>query len=80
MQDNQNSDLIMAGINGNTQAIQQAADRMGCNFNTLNSAVQSVSSGIQQLGGQLGFSSERIINAINSGDAALTSALQSCCC
>jgi hypothetical protein len=29
----------MAGINGNTSAIQQAADRMGCNFNTLNSAI-----------------------------------------
>lgn len=80
MQDNQNSDLLMAGINGNTQAIQQAADRMGCNFNTLNSAIQSVSSGISQLGGQIGFSSERVINAINSGDAALTSALQSVCC
>lgn len=80
MQDNQNSDLIMAGINGNTSAIQQAADRMGCNFNTLNSAIQTVSSGIQQLGGQLGFSSERVINAVNSGDAGIISQLQSCCC
>lgn len=43
MQDNHNSDLIMAGINGNTEAIRTAADRMGVSFNALQSAVNEVS-------------------------------------
>lgn len=80
MQDNQNSNLIMQGINGNTDAIRTASEKMGCDFNVLNQAVQGVQSSIQQLGGQLGFSSERIINAVNSGDCNIIQALKDCCC
>lgn len=80
MQDNQNSSLIMQGINGNTDAIRSAAEKMGCDFNVLNQAVCGVQSSIQQLGGQLGFSSERIINAVNSGDCNIIQALKDCCC
>lgn len=80
MQDNQNSNLIMQGINGNTDAIRSAAEKMGCDFNVLNQAICGVQSSIQQLGGQLGFSSERIINAVNSGDCNIIQALKDCCC
>lgn len=80
MHDNQNSNLIMQGINGNTEAIRSAAEKMGCDFNVLNQAVCGVQSSIQQLGGQLGFSSERIINAVNSGDCNVIQALKDCCC
>lgn len=80
MQDNQNSNLIMQGINGNTDAIRSVAEKMGCDFNVLNQAVCGVQSSIQQLGGQLGFSSERIINAVNSGDCNIIQALKDCCC
>lgn len=80
MQDNQNSNLIMAGINGNTDAIRSAAEKIGCDFNVLNQAVCGVQSSIQQLGGQLGYSSERIINAVNQGDSGVIQALKDCCC
>lgn len=80
MQDNQNSNLIMAGINGNTDAIRSAAEKIGCDFNVLNQAVCGVQSSIQQLGGQLGYSSERIINAVNQGDCGVIQALKDCCC
>lgn len=80
MHDNQNSNLIMQGINGNTDAIRSAAEKMGCDFNVLNQAVCGVQSSIQQLGGQLGFSSERIINAVNAGDCNVIQALKDCCC
>lgn len=80
MQDNQNSNLIMQGINGNTDAIRSAAEKMGCDFNVLNQAVCGVQSSIQQLGGQLGYSSERIINAVNQGDCGVIQALKDCCC
>ena len=80
MQDNHNSDLIMQAIKGNGQALQDAATRMGCNINALQSAIQSVQSGIANVGSQVGFSSERVINAINSGDSNIIQALNNCCC
>lgn len=80
MQDNHNSDLIMQGINGNADAIREAADKIGCNFNVLNQAVCGIRSSIDQVSGQLGFTGERIINAINSGDCKVIEAINSCCC
>lgn len=80
MQDNHNSDLIMQGINGNASAIREAADKIGCNFNVLNQAICGVRSSIDTLGGQLGFTGERIINAVNSGDCKVIEALNNCCC
>lgn len=80
MQDNHNSDLIMQAIKGNGQALQDAATRMGCNINALQSAIQSVQSSIASVGSQVGFSSERIINAVNSGDSNIIQALNNCCC
>lgn len=80
MQDNHNSDLIMQGINGNANAIREASDKMGCNFNVLNQAICGVRSSIDQIGGQLGFTGERIINAVNSGDCKVIEAINNCCC
>lgn len=80
MQDNHNSDLIMAGINGNSEAIRQAASNIGCDLNVLQSAVSGVSNSIQQLSGQVGFSAERVINAVNLGDCNVIQALKDCCC
>lgn len=80
LHDNHTSDLIMAAIQGNGNAIQEAATRIGCDFNALNSAVQGISSSIGALGSQLGFSSERIINAVNQGDCGVIQALKDCCC
>lgn len=80
MSDNQNSNLIIDAVKGNEVAIGQLANSLNCDFNTLNTAICSVRSGIQEVAGQVGFSAERVINAINLGDASLTSALQNCCC
>lgn len=80
MQDNHNSDLIMQGINGNADAIREAADKIGCNFNVLNQAVCGIRSSIDQVSRQLGFTGERIINAVNSGDCKVIEAINSCCC
>lgn len=80
MSDNQNSNLIIDAVKGNEVAIGQLANNLNCDFNTLSTAICSVRSGIQEVAGQVGFSAERVINAINLGDANLTSALQNCCC
>lgn len=80
MNDNHTSDLIMAAIQGNNAAIQEVSTRLGCDLNAIASAVQSVRSDISSVGSQLGFSSERIINAVNQGDCGVIQALKDCCC
>ena len=80
MQDNHTSDLLMQAIQGNNNAIQEAATRLGCDVNAIASAIQGVRSDIASVGNQLGFSSERIINAVNQGDCGVIQALKDCCC
>lgn len=80
MNDNHTSDLIMAAIQGNNNAIQEVSTRLGCDLNAIASAVQGVRSDISMVGNQLGFSSERIINAVNQGDCGVIQALKDCCC
>lgn len=78
--DNQNSNMIMDAIKGNGCAIQQLAANMNCDFNALNSAICDVRQGISTLSGQVGYSAERVINAINLGDMNLVQQLKDCCC
>ena len=80
MNDNHTSDLIMAAIQGNNSAIHDAATRLGCDINAVSAAIQGVRSDIASVGSQLGFSSERIINAVNQGDCGVIQALKDCCC
>lgn len=78
--DNHTSDLLMAAIQGSTSALQEASTRLGCDINAVASAIQGVRSDIAAVGSQLGFSSERIINAVNQGDCGVIQALKDCCC
>lgn len=80
MNDNHTTDLLMAAIQGNNNAIQESATRLGCDVNAIASAIQGVRSDIATVGSQLGFSSERIINAVNQGDCGVIQALKDCCC
>ena len=80
MQDNQNSNLLMDAVKGNSAAIGQLASNLNCDFNTLNAAICDVRGGIDRLSGQVGFSAERVINAVNMGDCNIIQALKDCCC
>lgn len=80
MQDNQNSNLIMDAIKGNNMAIGQLSQTLNCDFNSLQNAICDVRGGIDKLSGQVGFSAERIINAVNMGDCNVIQALKDCCC
>ena len=80
MSDNQNSNLLMDGIHGNTGAIRSLSDNLNCDFNMLNQSICAVRSAIQEVSGQVGFSAERVINAVNMGDCNVIQALQNCCC
>lgn len=80
MQDNQNSNLLMDAVKGVGADINQLAQSLNCDFNALNGAICDVRGGIDRLSGQIGTSSERVINSVLNGNLQLTQALKDCCC
>lgn len=80
MADNQNSNLLMGAIQGNGNDLKMLASNLNCDFNALQNSICGIQAGIQQLGGQIGFSAERVINAISQGNLQMTIALKDCCC
>lgn len=80
MQDNQNSNMIMDAVKGISCDIKALANQLGCDFNALSGAICDVRNGISKLSGEIGFSAERVINAVNLGNCNLLSALKDCCC
>lgn len=80
LQDNQNADCIKSAIQGNGFALSQLAQTLNIDFNTLQKCCCDVQAAIQQVAGQIGFSAERVINAVNLGDCNVIQALQNCCC
>lgn len=80
MSDNHNSDLLMSAIKGNNDALNTLGANLNCDFNQLQNAVCSVRSAIEQVGGQVGFSAERVINAVNLGDLNIVQQMKDCCC
>ena len=80
MQDNQNANLIIDGIKGNAAAISTLSQNLNCDFNTLQQCCCDVRNAITQVGGQIGFSAERVINAVNMGDCNVIQAIKDCCC
>ena len=77
---NQNTTLLMDAIKGNNVAIGQLASNLNCDFNSLKDCCCSMQAAIQQVAGQVGFSAERVINAVNMGDCNVIQALKDCCC
>mgnify|MGYP001090258691 FL=1 len=80
LQDNQNADCIKSAIQGNGFAISQLSQMLNIDFNTLQKCCCDIQAAIQQVAGQVNFSAERVINAVNLGDCNIIQALQNCCC
>lgn len=80
LQDNQNADCIKSAIQGNGFALSQLAQTLNIDFNTLQKCCCDVQAAIQQVAGQVGFSAERVIAAIERGNLGLLAAVKDCCC
>lgn len=80
LQDNQNSGLLMDAIKGNGFALSQLSQTLNIDFNTLQKCCCEVQAAIQDVAGKIGFSAERVINAVNMGDCNVIQALKDCCC
>ena len=80
MQDGNNTNLLMDAIKGNNTALGQLASNLNCDFNQLQSAVCAIQAAIQEVGGKVGYSAERVINAVNLGDMNIVQQMKDCCC
>lgn len=80
MQDNQNANLIMDGLKGNATALATLSQNLNCDFRTLEACCCDVKQQLATIGGQIGFSAERVINAVQMGNCNVIQAIQNCCC
>ena len=70
----------MDAVKGNSVSLGQLAQNLNCDMNQLQNAVCGVQSAIQNVGGKVGFSAERVINAANLGNLNIIQQLKDCCC
>lgn len=75
-----NTDLLMNAINGTDADIRQLATMANTDFDSMKTALATISAGLTNVGSQIGLSSLQVVNAIQSGNAALASQLCQCCC
>lgn len=80
MQDGNNTNLLMDAIKGNNTALGQLASNLNYDFNQLQSGVCAIQAAIQEVGGKVGYSAERVINAVNLGDMNIVQQMKDCCC
>lgn len=81
---NNNADLIIQAVTAqgeqNRQAIQTLSTMLGQDFNTVSGQINAVTVTLQQMAVQNATTPLQIINAINSGNAALAAQFSQCCC
>lgn len=73
-------DLLLQAINGRADAIGQLAQITNSSVETVKNNLFTLQSAIQTVGSQVGMSGLQVINAIQSGNAALSHQLCECCC
>lgn len=77
---NNNTDLLMQAINGNKDAINTLATNINCDSKSISNALCAIQGAIDKVSSNVGFSSERIISAVQSGDNSIIKEICDCCC
>lgn len=77
---NHNNDLAMQALANNQDAVRELAQAFNTSLGNIQMAVCNVKAAIEQVSGQTGYSAERVINAVNLGDANMMQQMQQCCC
>lgn len=80
LQDNQNLNCLQRAVDGNAADLRQLANTLNCDFNTLQQCCCDLKQAMATIGGQIGYSKEAIINAVNMGDCNVIQAIKDCCC
>ncbi len=73
-------EMLMNAIQGNGSAIQNLANLLNTEVNTVQNGIFTLNNAITSVGSQVGMSGLQIQNAIQSGNAAIASQICQCCC
>lgn len=76
----QGNNSLMSAIQGGTNEVRSLANTLNCDYNAVQGAINGVQSAICNVGNQLGMGTAQVINAINSGDTSIITAVKDCCC
>lgn len=84
MNNDNGRDLLMQAITSqgeqSRQAISTLSTMLGQDFNLVNSSIQTIGTAVNNIANQQGMNALQVINAIQSGNASLSSQLCQCCC
>lgn len=64
-------DLVMQGLAGNRESIASIASTLNTDFNSIQTALGAINTGLATVGAQVGMGSLQVVNAIQAGDATL---------
>lgn len=73
-------ELLMQAIQGNRSAIEQIANALNCITTQLQSAICNVQGAIDKVAGQVGMTSQAVINAVQQQGCEIGNQISSCCC
>ena len=77
---NAEREMLMSAIQRNGTDLSQLAQSLNCSVGQVHNAIDQVATQICQLTGQVGMSSQQIINSVQAGNASLASQICGCCC
>lgn len=73
-------EVILQAINGRADALSQLAGITNTSVDTVREAIATMSTKLSEVGATVGMSGLQVINAVQSGNAALAQQLCQCCC
>ena len=73
-------EMLMSAIQRNGTDLSQLAQSLNCSVGQVHNAIDQVATQICQLTGQVGMSSQQIINSVQFGNSTLANQIASCCC
>jgi hypothetical protein len=73
-------EMLLSAIQRNGVDLSQLASTLNCSVGRIDDAIGQVATQICNLTGQLGMSSQQIINSVQAGNNALAHQLADCCC
>lgn len=73
-------DLLLQAINGRADALGQLAQITNTSVETVKNGIFSLQNSINQVANQVGMSGLQTINAVQAGDASISSQICQCCC
>lgn len=77
---NAEREMLMSAIQRNGVDVSQLASSLNCSVGRIDDAIGQVASQICNLTGQVGMSSQQIINSVQFGNSTLANQIASCCC